>query len=174
MLHILRHLLRPRLIMLLRLRLVVLRLMLRSIVLRLVLLWLMLIVLRLVLLWLMLIVLRLLMVLLLARIEVLLLARRERFADLRLIVAVVVAIVGRIVVYPATGLLLLVIGIALAKLFLSGCDQAEIMFGVLIIMLGGNRISGALRVAGELQIFFGDVRRRSTNFYVLPVGLVHS
>src|ERR1700733_489202 len=161
MLHILRHLLRPRLIM--RLRLVVLRLMLRLIVLRLVLLWLMLIVLRLM----VLIVLRLLMVLLLARIEVLLLARRERFADLRLIVAVVVAIVGRIVVYPATGLLLLVIGIALAKLFLSGCDQAEIMFG-------GNPISGALRVAGELQIFFGDVRRRSTNFYVLPVGLVHS
>jgi hypothetical protein len=170
MLHILRHLLRPRLIMRLRLRLVVLRLMLGLIVLRLVLLWLMLIVLRLM----VLIVLRLLMALLLARIEVLLLARRERFADLRLIVAVVVAIVGRIVVYPATGLLLLVIGIALAKLFLSGCDQAEIMFGVLIIMLGGNRISGALRVAGELQIFFGDVRRRSTNFYVLPVGLVHS
>ena len=168
--HVLRYVLRPRLIVLLRL--VVLRLMLRLIVLRLI-------VLRLVLLRLMmLIVLRLivlrLMVLLLARIEVLLLARRERFAYLRLIAIVVVAIVGEIGVHPAAGLLLLVIGIALAKLLLRGGDQAEIMFGVLIIIFGGNRISGALRVAGELEIFFGDVRRRSANFYVLPIGLVHS
>jgi len=161
-----------------RLRLVVLRLIvLRLIVLRLIVLRLIvlrLIVLRLVLLRLMLLIVLRLMVLLLARIEVLLLARRERFAYLRLIAIVVVAIVGEIGVHPAAGLLLLVIGIALAKLFLRGGDQAEIMFGVLIIIFGGNRISGALRVAGELEIFIGDVRRRSANFYVLPVGLVHS
>ncbi len=93
---------------------------------------------------------------------------------MRLIVAIVVVIVGKIVVHPAAGLLLLEIGLALAKLFLRGGDQAEIMFGVLIIILGGDRISGALRVAGELEIFFGDVGRRSPNFYVLSIGLVHS
>jgi hypothetical protein len=31
-----------------------------------------------------------------------------------------------------------------------------------------------LRVAGKLEIFFGDVRSCSANFYVRPVGLVHS
>jgi hypothetical protein len=48
------------------------------------------------------------------------------------------------------------------------------MFGVLIIMLGGDRVSGALRVAGELEIFFRDVGRRAPYFYVLPIGLVQS
>ncbi len=94
-------------------------------------------------------------------------------AHLRLVVAVIVAVVNGIAAHIA-GLLLLVIGLVLAKLFLGRGDQAEIMFGVLIIIFGGNWISGALRVAGELEIFLGDVRSRSPNFYVLPVGLVHS
>jgi hypothetical protein len=94
-------------------------------------------------------------------------------AHLRLLIAILVALVGGIAAHVAARLLLLVIGLALAKLFLRGGNQPEIMFGVLIIILGGNRIAGALRVAGELEIFFGNVRCRSSNFYVLPVGLVH-
>ncbi len=135
-----RHLLRPRLIVL-RLRLV-LRLMLRLVLLRLIVLGLML--LR-------------LMVLLLARVKRLRLARRERFANLRLVVVVVV-IVGEIVaVAHAAAGLLLVKRLTLAKLFLGGCNQTEIMLGMLIIIFRRNRISGTLRVAGELEIFLGDV-----------------
>ena len=48
------------------------------------------------------------------------------------------------------------------------------MFGVLIIIFGGDRIAGALRVAGELEIFFGNVGCRSPDFYVRSVGLVHA
>jgi len=156
-----RHLLRPRLIVL-RLRLV-LRLMLRLVLLRLI-------VLGLIVLGLMLLR---LMVLLLARVKRLRLARRERLANLRLVVVVVV-IVGEIVaVAHAAAGLLLVKRLTLAKLFLGGCNQTEIMLGMLIIIFRRNRISGTLRVAGELEIFLGDVRRRSANFHVLPVGLVH-
>jgi len=156
-----RHLLRARL-ELLRLRLVLLRLIgLRLIMLLVVLRLIMLLVmLRLIMLW-------------LARIERLGLARRERLAGHgRLVAIVIVAVVG-IVTHAPAGLLLRE-WLALTKLFLRGGDQAEIMFGVLIIIFGGDRISGTLRIAGELEIFFGDVRRRSANFYVLPIGLVHS
>jgi hypothetical protein len=31
-----------------------------------------------------------------------------------------------------------------------------------------------LRVTGKLKILFGDMGRRTANFYVRPVGLVHS
>jgi hypothetical protein len=170
-----------RRVLLLRARLVVrlLRLMLRLVVLlrllmlRLLMLRLMLlrlIVLRLIVLRL--IVLRLIVLLPVARIKRLL--RRVWLAHLRLIV-VVVAIVGKIVIHPAAWrLLLLEIGLTLPKLFLRRGDQTEIMFGVLIVMLGGDRVSGALRVAGELEIFFRDVGRRAPYFYVLPIGLVQS
>jgi hypothetical protein len=155
-----------RLVML-RLRLVLLRLILRLMLL-LVVLWLVL--LRLVMLRL---VLLRLMVLLL-RVERLL-RRVWLTTHLRLVVALVIVVVGEVVVRRAAATrLLLEIRLGLAKLFLRGGDQAEIMLGVLIIIFAGNRIAGALRVAGELEIFFGDVRRRSPDFYVLPVGLVHS
>ena len=83
--------------------------------------------------------------------------RRVGFARLRLIIAVIVAVVGHIAAHSTARLLLLEIGLILAKLFLRGGDQTEIMFGVLIIIFGGDRISGTLRVASELEIFFGDV-----------------
>ncbi len=137
-----------------------------------------LVMLRLVMLWLVLLRLMMLLVVLwlvLLRVERLL--RRVRFTThLRLVVAlVIIIIVGEVVVRPAatTGLLL-EIRLGLAKLFLRGGDQAEIMLGVLIIIFAGNRIAGALRVAGELEIFFGNVGRCSPDFYVLPVGFVHS
>jgi hypothetical protein len=165
-------LLRLRLWLVLRLmliRLVVLRLMLiRLVVLRLMLIRL--VVLRLVVLRLMLI-----RLVLLARIERLRLARRERLAGHAglLVIAVVVTVIGQITAHAAALRLLLEIGLGLAQLFLCGGDQAEIMFGVLIIIFGGDRISGTLRVAGQLQIFFRDVGCRSSNFHVLAVRLVH-
>ena len=73
-----------------------------------------------------------------------------------LAVAVVVAVVGR---HAATLLFaaLLVIRLALAELLLRGCDQAEIMLGVLVVILRRYRISGTLRIAGKLKIFFGNM-----------------
>jgi hypothetical protein len=146
----------PRLI---RLRLLMLRLMLRMAVLRLVLLR--------------------LMMLLFAGIELLRFAGRERFAGHRRLIAipiaitVVVAVIGRLIA-ARVARLRLEIGLRLAKLFLRRGDQTEIMFSVLIIIFGGNRISRTLRVAGKLEIFFGDVGRRAADFYVLPVGFVNS
>lgn len=105
----------------------------------------------------------LLRLLLFARVERLRL-RRIGLADLRLFVAVVVAVIGGI-----AARLLLEIGLGLSQLFLRGGDQTEVMLGMLIVIFGGDRISGTLRVAGKLEIFFRDVRGRATNFYVLAV-----
>ena len=114
--------------------------------------------LRLVLLRLMrLIVLRLMLIMLRLALVKRLRLRRVGLARLRLIIAVIVAVVGHIAAHSAARLLLLKIRLILAKLFLRGGDQTKIMFGVLIIIFGGNRISGALRVAGELEVFFGNV-----------------
>lgn len=112
------------------------------------------------------------LVLLLARIKRLRLRREGLAAHRRLIaLAVVVIVIRRIAARVA---LLLVIGLRLTQLFLRGGDQAKIMFGMLIIILGGDGIAGTLRVARELKIFLGDVRCGPANFHVLPVGLVHS
>ena len=92
---------------------------------------------------------------------------------MRLIVAVIVAVVRHIAAHSTARLLLLKVGLVLTKLFLRGGDQAKIMLGVLIIIFGGDWISGALRVAGELEIFFRNVRGRAPDFYILAVGLVH-
>lgn len=104
------------------------------------------------------------LMLLFARIEGLGL-RRIGLADLRLFVAVVVAVIGG----TGAARLLLEVGLGLSQLFLRGGNQAEIMLGMLIVILGGDRISGALRVTGKLEIFFRDVRGRATDFYVLAV-----
>ena len=66
----------------------------------------------------------------------------------------------------------IVIGVLLAELFLRGGDQAEIMLGVLIVILGRHRIAGALRVARELDVFLRDVRGGAADFHVGPVQLV--
>jgi hypothetical protein len=115
----------------------------------------------------------LLIVMLLARIVWLWLARGERLAaDVRLLtIAVVVAVIGSA---HLAGLLLLVIGLILPELLLRRSDKAEIVLGVLIIIFCCNRIPGALRVTGELKVLFGDMRRRTANFYIRPIGLVHS
>jgi hypothetical protein len=100
------------------------------------------------------------------------LARRERFtADMRLLaVALVVALIG-----PALlALLLLVIGLALSELLLRRGDEPKIMLGVLIIIFRRDRVPGALRVTSKLEVLFRDVRRGPANFYVWPIGLVHS
>jgi len=111
-------------------------------------------------------------VVLLARIERLRLAWCKRFAaDGGLFVVVVVAVVGNIAARLAG---LLVVGLTLAKLLLRRRDQAEVMLRVLIIVFGGDRVSGALRISGQLKVFFSNVGSGSPNFHVRSVGLVHA
>jgi hypothetical protein len=104
----------------------------------------------------------------LARIERLRFTGRKRFAaDVRLFVLVVIAVIAGIAAAIAS--LLLKIRLSLAELFLRGGDQAEIMFSVLIVVFGGDRIPRTLRIPGQLQIFLGDVGSRAPDFYVLAV-----
>ena len=71
-------------------------------------------------------------------------------------------------------LLLLVIRILLAELLLRRGDQPEIMFGVLVVIFGGDRVSGALRVTRELDVFLGDLLSGAADFHVRAVRLVNS
>ena len=115
----------------------------------------------------------LLVVVLLARIVWLRLAWGERLAaDMGLLaIALVVAVIGSA---HLAGLLLLVIGLTLPELLLRCSDDTEIVLGVLIVIFRRNRIPGALRVTGKLKILFGDMGRRTANFYVRPARFVHS
>jgi hypothetical protein len=120
-----------------------------------------------------LIVLLLLWLLALLRIK-LLLTRGKRLAGLRLVVAVVIAVILAVAAGAGLTRLLLVIGLALAELLLRRGDQTKIMFGMLIVVLGRNRVTGTLRVAGKLQIFLADVGCRAANFHVRSIRLVHA
>ncbi len=68
--------------------------------------------------------------------------------------------------------LLPVIRILLAELLLRGGDEAEVVLGVLVVVFGGHRIAGALRVARELDVFFRDVRGGAADLHIRPVRLV--
>jgi hypothetical protein len=65
--------------------------------------------------------------------------------------------------------LLIVVRVLLAELFLRGGNETEIMFGMLVVVLCGNRIARTLGVARELNIFFRDMRSRAANFDVRAV-----
>ena len=89
----------------------------------------------------------------------LLLLRRLRnearlLAEIREILAVVLAVVTAAGADGFVAARLLV----LAELFLRRCDQAEVMLGMLVVVFGSNRVArcGA-RIARELEIFLGDV-----------------
>ena len=114
----------------------------------------------------------LLVVVLLARIVRLRLAWGERLAaDMGLLaIALVVAVIGS----AHLAGLLLIIGLTLPELLLRCSDDTEIVLGVLIVIFRCNRIPGALRVTGKLKILFGDMGRRTANFYVRPARFVHS
>ena len=85
---------------------------------------------------------------------------------------VVIAVKSLVGVLLAGGALLLllrllvIIWILLAELFLRGGNQAEIVLGMLVVVLGRNRIARTLRVARELDIFFRYMRSGAANFDV--------
>src|SRR5258705_5414054 len=77
-----------------------------------------------------------------ARHERLLLHRHETglLAEMRKIFALVVAVLGGHFILGAR------LRLVLTELFLGGGDQAEIMFGILVVILGGYRIAGGAGV----------------------------
>src|SRR5665647_887833 len=99
---------------------------------------------------------------------------QERLAFVvAIVVAVVVALLGALRdLLTLLPLRIVVIGVLLAELFLRDGDQAEIMFGVLVVVFGGHRIAGTLRVARQLDVFLRDVRGGAANLHVGSVRLV--
>lgn len=71
-------------------------------------------------------------------------------------------------------LLLIVVRVLLTKLFLRSGDQAEVVLGVLIIILGRHRVARTLRVARELDVFFRHVRSGAADFDVGTVRFVNA
>jgi hypothetical protein len=53
-------------------------------------------------------------------------------------------------------------------------DEAKIMFGVLKVIFGGDRIAAGMSVARELQVFFRDMVGVAANLNIGPVRLVGS
>jgi hypothetical protein len=88
---------------------------------------------------------------------------------LGVVVAAIKALVGSLLLLPARRALLwllIVVRVLLAELLLRRGDKTEIMFGMLVVILGGHRIAGSLRVARKLDIFFRDVRSGAADFDV--------
>ena len=77
-------------------------------------------------------------------------------AVVKIIVAVALALTDR----------RLVVRVLLAELFLRRGDQAQIMLGVLVIILGGYRVARGRRIARQLNVFLGDMGRRSPNLHI--------
>src|SRR5215472_772105 len=95
----------------------------------------------------------------------------RRVAAARLLATLVFRVVGEIV---ARLLLRPVIGVGLAELLLGGRDHAEIVLGVLEIILRPDRIARCLRIAGELDVLVGDMRGRAANLHVGAIRFVHA
>src|SRR5437868_4560932 len=62
--------------------------------------------------------------------------------------------------------------LVLAELLLGSRDQAERMFGVLVVVFGGNGIAGRAGIARELDVFFGDVGGGAADLDVGTVGFI--
>ena len=63
--------------------------------------------------------------------------------------------------------------ILLAELLVRRCDQPEIMFGVLEIVFGRDRIAGGLGVTCKLEILLRDVVGRSANLHIRAVRFIN-
>src|SRR5262245_29716097 len=94
---------------------------------------------------------------------------------LRVLIVAVETIIGPVLLSARRALLwlLIVVRILLTELLLRSGDQTEIMFGMLVVVLGGYRVARSLRVACELDVFFRDVRGGAADFDVRAVRFVN-
>ena len=65
------------------------------------------------------------------------------------------------------------IRILLAELLVRRRDQAEIVFGMLEVVFGRDRIAGGLAITRKLEIFLRHMVRRAANLHVGAVGFIH-
>ena len=107
-----------------------------------------------------------------------LLARAERLLTKRL--SVLAAFLVELFVRARLELLVvaafgtrLEVRVLLAELLLRSGDQTEIMFGVLEIIFGRDRIAGRLRIACKLEIFLRDVIGGAANLHIRAVRLIN-
>src|SRR3954465_11039829 len=63
--------------------------------------------------------------------------------------------------------------VLLAELFVRRRDQAEIMLGMLEVVFGRDRIAGGLGIARKLEIFLRRMMGRAADLHVGPVRLVN-
>jgi hypothetical protein len=56
------------------------------------------------------------------------------------------------------------------QLLAIGHYDAAVVLGMLQVILGEHRVAGRLRVAGERQIFLGDMRRGAADLHIRAVG----
>jgi hypothetical protein len=63
----------------------------------------------------------------------------------------------------------LVMRVLLPELFLRRGDQAKVMLGVLMVGFGGDMVAHRSRIAGELQVFLGDVMGGAANLHIRAV-----
>jgi hypothetical protein len=89
-------------------------------------------------------------------------------AEIRKALAVIIELIRRGDVVDVARLRLV-----LAELLLRGGDQAEIVFGVLIVILRSNRIAGGAGIARELDVFLGDMGGSAADLDVRPIRLEH-
>ena len=87
-------------------------------------------------------------------------------------IGLAVAEFAAVVLHVAIGALLL-LRLILPELLLGGCDQPEIMFGMLVIILRGDRVAGRAGVARQLHVFLGDMRSGAANLDIRTVGFEH-
>ena len=90
-------------------------------------------------------------------------------AEMREALAIVVAVFRRRLHFGVDARLRLV----LPELLLRGGDQAEVMLGVLVVVLGRDRVAGRARVTRQLNVFFGDVRGGAADFDIGSVRFEH-
>src|SRR5712671_1457269 len=115
----------------------------------------------------------------LARLEIALIifARHERLlllrhkarllAEVRKTLALVLSFLGRHFIVGAR------LRLVLPELLLGRRDQAEIMFGVLVVIFSRDRIAGRARIARQLNVFFRNVGGGTTDLDIGSVRFEH-
>jgi hypothetical protein len=97
--------------------------------------------------------------------------RRLDDNDIVAVIVILVLIVIHIIAVAVRTVAIIVLAAVVAleaflHLRLGAGDDTIVMFGVLEIVLRHHTITGAMGVAGQLRVFFGDMLRRTANLHI--------